>query len=259
MSSKRKKKGSVISTIIMLIAAAVFVVALYNVVMILREYKAGEEEYEKIAGDAIEIEEPEDVDDDGYRVDFEKLLSLNEDTVAWIRFPKEPAIINYPVVQGDDNEYYLHKTFTANENTLGTIFIDTDNAADFSDPNTIIYGHRMRDGSMFRKIQDYEDKDFWEENPIFYIYTVDGRRLTYEVYSVGQVEDTSDTYLIGFADEDSFADFLAMTKEVSIYDTGREVDTNDRIVTLSTCTSASDNHRFVVRGVLTAEWEIPEE
>ena len=143
----------------------------------------------------------------------------------------------------------MKKTFSANENTLGAIFLNVDNQADFSDRNSIIYGHRMKDGSMFRHLQDYEEKSFWEANPYFYIYTPDGREITYHIYSVGVVEDTSDTYLTVFHTDEEYQTFLTMTKEVAAYDTGVEVTTEDTIVTLSTCTSASDNHRFVVRGV----------
>ena len=182
-------------------------------------------------------------------MDFDELLRINPDTIGWIRFYPEPSIISYPIVQGEDNEEYLHKTFSANENTLGAIFLNVDNNADFSDKNSIIYGHRMKDGSMFRHLQDYEEKSFWQENPYFYIYTLDGRMLTYHIYSVGQVEDTSDTYLTSFASDEDYQAFLDLTKQTALYDTGVEVTTEDTIVTLSTCTSASDNHRFVVRGV----------
>lgn len=106
---------------------------------------------------------------------------------------------------------------------------------------------------MFRHLQDYEDQSFWESNPYFYIYTPDGREITYHIYSVGQVEDTSDTYLTSFASDEDYQVFLDMTKEISLYDTGVEVTTEDTIVTLSTCTSASDEHRFVVRGVKESE------
>ena len=115
----------------------------------------------------------------GFRVDFDELLAVNPDTIGWIRFSPEPAIINYPIVQGEDNEEYLHKTFSANENTLGAIFLNAGNSPDFSDRNSIVYGHRMKDGSMFRHLQDYEDQSFWESNPYFYIYTPDGREITY--------------------------------------------------------------------------------
>lgn len=245
---KRKKKGSIFSNIVLVIAIAVFCVSAFQLFKIGKGYYDGRSEYDKIRDLAVETGKGED-EQEGFKVNFDELLAINPDTIGWIRFSPEPSQISYPIVQGDDNSTYLKKTFSANENTLGAIFLNVDNQADFSDRNSIIYGHRMKDGSMFRHLQDYEEKSFWEANPYFYIYTPDGREITYHIYSVGVVEDTSDTYLTVFNTDEEYQTFLTMTKEVAAYDTGVEVTTEDTIVTLSTCTSASDNHRFVVRGV----------
>ncbi|MGE9940249.1 class B sortase [Bariatricus sp. SGI.161] len=245
---KRKKKGSILFNIVLVIAIAVFCVSAFQLFKIGKGYYDGRSEYDKIRDLAVETGKGED-EQEGFKVNFDELLAINPDTIGWIRFSPEPSQISYPIVQGDDNSTYLKKTFSANENTLGAIFLNVDNQADFSDRNSIIYGHRMKDGSMFRHLQDYEEKSFWEANPYFYIYTPDGREITYHIYSVGVVEDTSDTYLTVFHTDEEYQTFLTMTKEVAAYDTGVEVTTEDTIVTLSTCTSASDNHRFVVRGV----------
>lgn len=248
---RRKQKAGIVSNIILLIALAVFCVSGFQLFQILKGYYSGRSEYSKVRDVALENADKED----GFKVDFEELKKINPDTIGWIRFYPEPKEISYPIVQAADNDKYLHKTFSANENTLGAIFVNAYNHADFSDKNTIIYGHRMKDGSMFRHLEDYAEKDFWEKNPFFYIYTTDGRKLTYHIYSAGQVLDTSDTYLTEFGSDEAYEDFLKVTRE-SVYDTGVEVTRDDRIVTLSTCTSASDNHRFVVRGVLDKEEKI---
>lgn len=253
---RKKKRGMLISNIILVIALIVFCVSGFQLLKIGKGYLDGRSEYDKVRKLAVteDKEKSENKDGsedkgDGFSVDFQKLLKINPDTIAWIRFPKEPSQINYPVVQGKDNSWYLKKTFSANENTLGAIFLNVDNKKDFSDKNSVIYGHRMRDGSMFRHLQDYDTKEFWKSNPYFYIYTVDGRILKYHIYSAGQVVDTSETYQTTFGTDEEYQSFLDMTKSSSLYDTGVEVTTDDTIVTLSTCTSASDNHRFVVRGV----------
>lgn len=253
----KKKKGRIISNLILIVALVIFAVSAFQLVKIGKGYLNGRSEYDKVRKLAITQDTGDGTTDtgddrsaaDGFSVDFSKLLEINPDTIGWIRFPQEPSQINYPIVQGKNNSEYLKKTFSANDNTLGTIFMDVGNKKDFSDRNTLIYGHRMRDGSMFRHLQDYEDKSFWEKNPYFYIYTVDGRVLKYHIYSACQVLDTSDSYQIGFESDDSYQSFLDMTKQTALYDTGVEVTTQSQIVTLSTCTSASDNHRFVVRGV----------
>ena len=253
---KKSKRKGILSNLILVAAIAVFCVSAYQLFKIGKGYLDGRSEYDKIRDLAIETE---DGDGDGtgnqprYQVNFDELMALNPDTIGWIRFDPEPAIINYPIVQGKDNQEYLHKTFSANDNSLGTIFLNVENNPNFRDQNSIVYGHRMRDGSMFRHLQDYEDRAFWEANPYFYIYTPDGQELIYHIYSMGEVLDTSDTYLTKFNTEEEYQNFLNMTKQVSLYDTGIEVTTSDTIVTLSTCTSASDSHRFVVRGVRVKE------
>lgn len=241
---KKSKAKRFLSNLIVAMAMIVFAISAYKLATAFLGYQEGRSEYEKIQDLAIEYSEK----DDKFRVDFDELLTMNEDTIGWIRF-KEPAIINYPVVQGNDNDLYLHKTFTANENTLGTIFLDVNCTDDFHDRNSIIYGHRMKDGSMFRKLEEYSEKSFWEKNPYFYIYTPDGKEITYHIYSAGVVKDTAETYTLSFADDAEFQSFIDYTYSTADYDTGVEVTTEDQVVTLSTCTAASDDHRFVVHGV----------
>lgn len=250
--SRKARRKNMILNVILVAAIVVFCVSAFKLLQIGKGYKDGQSEYEKVRDVAIKSAD----DKEKFRVDFDELMKINDDTVGWIRFYKEPSQINYPVVQGEDNDLYLHKTFSANENTLGAIFVDAAASSDFTDKNTIIYGHRMKDGSMFRKLEEYKDKDFWKENPYFYIYTPDGKEITYKIYSVGQVLDTSDTYLTSFAGEEDYQKFLDMTMKEADYDTGVKVTTDDTIVTLSTCTAASDEHRFVVRGVKEKEVEL---
>lgn len=250
--SRKAKRKNMILNVILVAAIVVFCVSAFKLLQIGKGYKDGQSEYEKVRDVAIKNAD----DKEKFRVDFDELMKINKDTVGWIRFYKEPSQINYPVVQGADNDLYLHKTFSANENTLGAIFVDAAASSDFTDKNTIIYGHRMKDGSMFRKLEEYKDKDFWKENPYFYIYTPDGREITYKIYSVGQVLDTSDTYLTSFASDEEYQTFLDMTMKEADYDTEVKVTTDDTVVTLSTCTAASDEHRFVVRGVKEKEVEL---
>ena len=251
---RRKRKGGVLSNLILAVAIVVFCVSGFQLIRIGKGYLDGRSEYEKVRD--VALTNPDE--QEGFRVDFEELMKINPDTVGWIRFYPEPSQISYPIVQGEDNERYLHETFSANENTLGAIFLNVDNSADYSDKNTIIYGHRMRDGSMFRHLQDYEDESFWKDNPYFYIYTPDGKEITYHIYSYAVVNAVSDTYLTEFGDDESYQEFLDMTMETSEYDTGVEVDAEDTIVTLSTCTRASDENRIVVRGVKEKEVELKE-
>lgn len=249
--NRRKKKAGILTNVILIAAICVFCFSAFQLFHIWKGYSDGKSEYKEIR--EVAITELQDAEEVKVLINFEELLKINPDTVGWIRFDPEPAQINYPLVQGEDNNVYLHKTFSANENTVGAIFVNVENSPDFSDENTIIYGHRMNDNSMFHDLAKYEDKAFWEANPYFYIYTPDGKERKYHIYSAGVVKDVSDTYLTTFATVEEYEKFLQHTKEAGAYDTGIEVTTDNRIVTLSTCTKASNDDRFVVRGVLESE------
>lgn len=250
--NRKKGKGGIISTIVLIVALAVFCFSAFQLYQIFSGYHEGKKEYDEVRELAVTGDGEEDEQED-FRVNFDELLGVNSDTVGWIRFYPEPSTINYPLVQTDDNDLYLSKTFSANENTVGAIFVNCYNNADFNDKNTIIYGHRMKDSSMFHDLEKYQDESFWKDNQYFYIYTPDGREITYHIYSAGIVKDTSDTYLTEFATDEDYQAFLESTKIAGAYDTGVEVTTDDVVVTLSTCTAASDDNRMVVRGVKESE------
>lgn len=262
--SKKGGIGRVVSSIILVIALAVIAYSGYQLFTIFKGYHDGRSEYEKIRdiateedGDGEDTKDAADSgdenSDDGFSVDFNALKAINSDVIGWIRFAPQPETINYPIVKGTDNSEYLHRTFSANENTLGAIFLNYENASDFTDRNSIIYGHRMNDGSMFAHLQDYDTKSFWESNPYFYIYTVDGRKLTYHVVMAGEVSDESSMYQFQFPDDAAYLNFLNAAKSMAFYDTGIQVTTQQKVVTLSTCTRAGDSNRIVVMGVLEKE------
>lgn len=255
---KRTKKqmiSQVISTIVLIVALTVFAVSAFKLYGIFHGYHEGESEYKELEELVIVNEGKEEA---RLQVDFDALRELNKDVVGWIHF-EEPAIINYPVVQGKDNSEYLHKTFKGYENTVGSIFVNTYNNSDFNDQNTLIYGHYMYNGTMFNELEKYAKKEFWEQYPYFYIYTPDGREIQYHIYSAGVVKDTSESYTYQFSDEAAFAEFVEITKGISNYDTGVTVGNDAQIVTLSTCTKENNDNRFVVHAVKVAEREVENE
>ena len=251
---RRKKKGgsNIVSNIILVIAIVVFAVSAYKLYGIFSEYNKGDKEYQKIQDLVINTEKKDDTKEETFSVDFEKLLEMNSDVVGWIRFD-EPSEINYPVVQGRDNEEYLKRTFEANTNKLGTLFVDVNNPGDFSGRNTFIYGHNMKNGSMFAQLLKYKDDSFYKEHPYFYIYTPDGKVRTYEIFSAGVVKDTSDSYIMDYADDAAFQTYIVYIKQQSAYPTSTEVTTASKIVSLSTCTNVRDDERFLVHGVMIKE------
>lgn len=102
-------------------------------------------------------------------IDFAPLLATNPDTIGWIRVPDTK--IDYPIVQSPDNQYYLHKDFEGKDSVYGTIYLDADSKPDFSGWNNPIYGHHMKDGSMFKDVVKFKDQDFFENHRYFEIYT----------------------------------------------------------------------------------------
>ena len=246
---RRKKKtiGMRISNIILIIAIAVLLFCAYKLFTIYNGYREGEKEYNNLQDVAIQ-----NGDNDGPSIiiDFEELWKINQDIRAWIRFD-EPSIISYPVVQGRDNEQYLHETIGGADNTMGAIFINADNNPDFTDRHTLVYGHRMDNGAMFGKLDLYKQQSFWEENPYFYIYTPDGAEIRYKIVSAGTVSETDDVYMYSFATDEQFEQFLGAVRRLAMYDTGTAatLSKDSQIVTLSTCTAANDTNRFVVCGV----------
>lgn len=247
---KKQKRAAfdILSGTVLIVAVCVFVFSLYQLVMMLVPYYTGGKEYDEIQDLAVEA----DGDGTGFSVDFDALLEINPDTIAWIRFD-EPSIINYPVVKSADNNEYLTKTFAENDNKLGAIFMDMRNNSDFSDRNTIIYGHHLNvSPDMFSRLHLYEDEEFCQEHPDFYIYTPDGKVRTYTVFSAGVVNASADNYDIEFESDEEFEQYIEICRESSNYQVDVEVDAQSQIVSLSTCTGDRRDERFLLQGVLTA-------
>lgn len=245
---RKRTAFDILSGTILIAAVCVFVFSLYQLVLMLVPYYTGGKEYDEIQDLAITADE----DGTGFSVDFDALLEINPDTVAWIRFD-EPSIINYPVVKSSDNNEYLTKTFAENDNKLGAIFVDMRNSSDFSDRNTIIYGHRLNvSPEMFSRLHLYEDEEFCQEHPDFYIYTPDGSVRTYTVFSAGVVNALADNYDIEFDSDEEFEEYIELCRESSNYQVDVEVNAQSQIVSLSTCTGDQQDERFLLQGVLTA-------
>lgn len=248
---KPKKKNSIFSTIVLIVAICVFCFSAFQLYQIFSSYKKGNDEYDKIKNLAISVEKTEK-GEEKFKVDFNKLWDINPDTIGWIRF-EEPSRINYPVVHSHNNKEYLTKLFGTGKNTYGTLFVDKDNSGDFQDKNTIIYGHRMKSGSMFGQLEKYMDESFYKEHPYFYIYTPDGKESKYQVISAAVVKDTSRTYTKTFQNDEEFMDYIDYVRSISNYQTDAEVTKDSHIVSLSTCTIDSNEDRFVLQAVKISE------
>lgn len=286
----RRSSGKILRKLIVILALGAFVFSAINLLCIYQEYKAGTDEYDQLErftsrwkGKAIDDAFGEAaIEDRPYEtmenpIDFESLKALNEDIIGWIEM--EGIDVFYPVMQGENNEYYLYRTFMKTNNIAGALFADFRNDPTFADRNTVIYGHNMKNGEMFGKLKKYlpkpeeaepepteeaatdaptdeadapmdappeEEKCAYEVSPYFWIYTPD-YIYKYEIYSVAIVGERSPDYRREFETDEEYQEFLDRTMGQSLLETGVTVDLEDTVVTLSTCTYA-DELRLIVQG-----------
>lgn len=240
---------------------ALLIFSIWKLASIFLGYRSGEKEYKDLR--QYVLEEPVSPDEVEYtssgtddeseeseaeplvpmqRIDLAALQNINEDAVGWIEIPD--TMVSYPLVHTSDNIYYLTHTFRREENKSGSIFIETSNKADFRDLHTIIYGHNMKNGSMFAGLKDYKKQSYYEAHPYIYIDLADGSHC-YQIFSCHEAAVTDVTFTIGYAADDVYASFLSSIKDSSLYDTGVEVSIDDSVITLSTCTNDGKD-RFVV-------------
>ena len=180
-------------------------------------------------------------------IDIGALQEVNPDVIGWIWIPDSK--VNYPIVQGSDNDYYLKHTWDKQENSVGSIFLEHRNTADFGDYNTILYGHNMNDGSMFANIKRYSTEWYWERHPYIYIATETGH-YRYEVFSGYESSTEGTAYGLSFHQPETKVNFLKTAIQKSTADTGVRPELTDRVLTLSTCSGVGYANRWVVHARL---------
>ena len=186
-------------------------------------------------------------------VDFEALRENGPDIIGWLSLPD--TAINYPVTQTDNNEYYLHHLYDGTYNKVGCLFADYENQADFSDRNTIIYGHNMRDGSMFAALNEYGGQGYYDGHPQMYLVTPDGGYVmeVFSAFEAKPAESGSDTspWRLSWKDDGAYTTWLSEMADRSVIETDVTVTSSDKVLTLSTCTPGGKS-RFIVMGKLAA-------
>lgn len=221
--------------ILLVILGVIFLAAggyLFQVWEDYREASAGYQKLKKFIIEKPDVEKDskgkpkkqEDPEENLPEIDFDGLRAMNGDIVAWIQIPG--IGVDYPVVQGKDNEHYLHYTFDRNANKAGSIFLDYRNRADFTDRKVILYGHNMKDGSMFSNLKKYQDAGFRKEQGRVFIYLPE-KTLTYEVIEC-----------------------RGITERNSVY----EMDNKEKQMILSTCSSIA-NIRIIVKCNMEGEYD----
>ena len=180
-------------------------------------------------------------------VDFAALSWINPDIVGWLYC--EGTQINYPVVQANDNEYYLDHLFDGTQNANGCLFLDSRVDSSFSSIHSIIYGHHMRSGAMFAALDGYKRQSFYEAHPTMLLITPDA---TYEMqlFAAYVADPTEDAWEVSFANDDEVQTWIDAAMARSTFTSGVHPEPGDRLLTLSTCSYEFGDARFVVAGVI---------
>jgi sortase B len=235
----RKKKA------LLLLLIAVFLYSAFQLVSSLLEYNENQRAFEDVREEFVQVEIPEPPDagiphaggevpeqtftepmwDMDVNIDFEGLKAINRQVIGWIMVPDSP--INYPIMKAADNQKYLTRALDGKYNKLGSIFMDYRNKSDYSDQNTIIYGHYTKNGSMFGSLHSYREEEYLDTHRYVYIITEEGTRI-YEIFNAFVADVFDDIY----------------------YNLDQRKESQDGdIITLSTCTTSGRvNERFVVQG-----------
>ncbi len=265
-----KKSIKILLIVLCYIFLCVFMFSGYKIFTILNGYKQAENMYSNLSNQFVSTaatpkpsqapadpnasaapdatpEPTPDINVSPISVDFDSLLATTKDIRGWLLSPD--TIINYPVVQAVDNDYYLYRFLDGSSNSSGSLFVDYRCAGDFSSNHTIIYGHNMKDGSMFASLTNYWQQDYYEAHPYLYFNTpTQNYRL--EVFSGYVTPSDSDAYTVYFKDSATYAKFQETLLSRSNFDSKVELTENDRIVTFSTCTYDYDDARYVVHAKL---------
>ena len=204
-----------------------------------------QERYEKLKEQATVKEDPNDPMN--RKIDFAALQEVNPDVYAWIWIPG--TNVDYPILQSETepDEYYLNHTIEKKEGLPGTIYTEKYNAKDFTDPVTIVYGHDMKNGSMFANLHLYEDQAFFDANPYIYIY-MPNQALKYRIFATVVFDDR---YILGnynFLDPEDFQMYLDELRSSINGHVNNDVNVTQEsgILTLSTCIATSPNERWMV-------------
>lgn len=253
--------GKIIRRIIMAILLVIFVGSVAMIVHTRMSYRAGELIYEKSAqqfaaaqptptgaetmesgGEPAEAEELAPI-----TVDFEALQTVNPQVVGWIYC--EDTVVNYPVVQGTDDSYYLKHAYDGSASSNGSIFVEVENAPDFTDVNTVIYGHNMKNRTMFGTLEDWAQQDYYEAHPVFWLLTPE-RDYKIQLFSGYTTSGGSDAYMLFPEPGEELNEYLQESVEKSDFFSNVMTPEDGKYVLLSTCAYTFSNARYVLHGRL---------
>ena len=244
MAKNKKKLFNVVMRIIELIFLILLVYSSINIFKWYNNNKENKQIINEIA-ESVTINQ-ETNEEKKYKINFEELKQKNSDTVAWLKI--ENTNIEFPIVQANNNSYYLTHNFDKEYNVAGWIFADYKNKLDGTDRNIVVYGHNMRNNSMFGSLKDVITEEWYNNEENKYItFVTENDYQTYQVFSVYQIK-TEDYYIKTEFKSNEFTEFIDTITKRSKKDFGINVSKEDTILTLSTCAN-NNKYRVVLHSV----------
>ena len=249
------KKRKIIALICLGLGLTCGAIGIYKYI----EEKNAGKEYEKLQQEVVKeepkpVEEPEPEPEPTVEIpiDFAALQQQNPDVYAWIQVPGTE--VDYPILQSsNDNTYYLNHTIDGEEKKEGAIFTENYNTKTFEDPNTVIYGHDMKNGSMLQSIHKYMDRSFFDNNRDIVIY-MPNQIFRYKIFAAYLTDNRHLLMNYNFWSKDEYQQYLnsifSMRDMNAFIDTSMEVTNEDKIITLSTCYAGISTQRYLVQAVL---------
>lgn len=262
MARREKQKRSPARIVIMIILLAIIAFCLYKVGPYVWNNLKEKNAYDQMSQDYTQAGDPDAENEDWWftdvDIDVAGLKSAYPDVVGWIRFddPKDTILIDYPILYSGDDDTYLHKNIKKEYSYPGCIFLEGENRPGFTDMSSIIYGHNMRNGTMFGTLKHFQEEGVYEDNQYFTIYT-DSMAYRYQIFSYFTTDSESEVYKIGFGADEIYQEYLNDLVSRSSFNTGIVPTMEQRIILLSTCKGSGTDYRFVVCGVCVASHEYP--
>ena len=245
---RKRMSPRVVDRLLLIIGIALLVVAGVLLFRFLYPYWQGDKGYDAAEQNmSVSQDDAASGLDYSLNIDWATLKAENPDIVAWIYIPDTE--VNYPVVQSDDNAYYLTHVFDGSENKLGCIFLDYQSASDFSDLNSIIYGHNMRNGSMFHDIVSYGDPDFDAAHPYVYLATPDGVTHRLKVFAKFVASGSELLDQTSFTNEAEYRSFVQAILDRNEISTDVTADQVDHLYMLASCSYEFNDARTLVCAV----------
>lgn len=234
--------------LLLIISISILCFSIYSLTKIKHEKKQSDDLKQELIQEVnipdIPSAEPE------FSVDFDKLKNINNDVVGWIVM--EGTQVNYPIVQGKNNSYYLNHSYEKKYSSFGSIFLDYSSSSNFSDRNSFIYGHHTKNGSMFGELKKYMNYNFYSIHPSFYLYTSDGNYRA-DIFSAYTADALSDSYNQSFTSLDDYKEYIDLVKSKSRFEVDLDIDyESDRIISLYSCSheGRTQYNRYFIHAVL---------